>query len=218
MILNGRVEFLVKQIIDAVAIVISARNEEAESVGELLANGDSAFVRIVRAIVERTLGAIDLFSFARNDIDDSEKGVVAVEDRAGAANDLDPIDEIDVEDEGCFNVGAVSQIIVHAVSVYQQQHSAVEISKADSSDPEECVIAVVRDAESRHAAQKVREGSVTELFDLVRCHDGYGRRGFGRFLLDFGCSVYFGNIQVHECLNREFSQVHLLLGGSDFGR
>ena len=77
----------------------------------------------------------------------------------------------------------------------KEQDAAVGVSRAvEAAHPEMFESPLVGEIKSPKTAQKIGQGSVAVFLDFVSCDDGYRRRGFGDFLLIFGCGEYRGNI------------------------
>src|ERR1041385_5934858 len=112
------------------------------AVGEQLSDGYPPLVSVKLAIIERSLDAVDLFALPGNHVDDTEKGVITVEHRTRAANDFNPIDQVNIEDERRFNKRAIRQVVIDAVTINQQQHSAIKIAQADTSGSQKCIVAI----------------------------------------------------------------------------
>ena len=89
--MRRRIEALEKEPVRALAVIVRAREEERGAVGERLSDDSPCLVVLESGVLSQNLAAIDLSRFAGDDIDDAEERVIAINHRAGTANDFHPV-------------------------------------------------------------------------------------------------------------------------------
>src|SRR5579872_884930 len=190
------------------AVIESAGKKHAQ-VTELMPIRSSALVGAEAPGLIRKLPVFDLFDRAGNDVDDRKKSVGAVQGGTGPANNLHPLDYVDIHQEFISHHGLAENVIVNAVSVNQHQNPAVPVPQTPkAAHAHESVIAVISDIEAGHTAQNVAQVAVTKLLDLVPCdHRDRSRRIAGALHvlggavnLDVGQFFQTGFTQVFACL------------------
>src|SRR5206468_2155647 len=136
------VELLVEEPL-AVAFGTRTREEKSGTVFDLPSVGDAPGIGPEAGRAERELTAAVLRRISSHDVHDREEGARPVEGRAGAADDLDVVDEGDVELELAPDQGFGIDVVVRAVPVDQHEHAAVVIAgTAESPDAEIGVVPV----------------------------------------------------------------------------
>src|SRR6185437_12147911 len=203
-VLRGSIELPKEQILRAVAVVIGSRQHELHAVGELFANRRAAGIAVETAVGGRGFHAVDLFALARNDIDNAEKGVVAVEHRARAANDFHAVDQVEIQDESGVDERAVVQVVIDAMAVHQEQNAAVEIAEVHAARAEKLIVAVVGNVKALDTFEQIAERPPAVTLDLIGGDDGGGGWGFGGFLCELRRAEHHrdvhqvGDVQIGE--------------------
>src|SRR5512146_152317 len=153
-IVGRSVEFREKQVLGG-AGVVSAGEQQFERL-KLLAVGDPSLVAIEAARLGGQFRPLHLCSSFRDHVDYGEKGVGTVKGRNGTADDLYPVNEINIEDELCSQVGPIVHVVIQAVPIHEQQNAGVVISRPiETAYTHVAVVAVVSNVEAAHAAQYV---------------------------------------------------------------
>ena len=210
-VLGRGVVFLVEQFFLPVAVGERTRQEQLHAIGEGLAQRHAGLVSVELPVLDGALRAVDLPALAGHDVDHAEERVVAIEHRTGAADDFHAVDQVHVEDEGRIYEGAVGQVVIHAMPVDQHEDAAVEVAEVDAPRAEEGVVPIVRHLKALQALQRVAQGTVAVLLEIVRRHDGDRRGRFRGLLLELGGGIDFGNLEVHQSFEGQFRQI----GGLD---
>ena len=124
---------------------------------------------------------------ARDDVDDAEHGVGAVQRRAGAGDVLDAVDQADVERELAAGVGRVVDRLVDAHAIdHQQQARRVVAGHADAARAGVGVGAVDARVHAGQAVEHLGQRAVALGADLARrAHVDHARR-VGRVLVVLG--------------------------------
>src|SRR5258706_1143015 len=184
-VLRWRVEFLVEQIVRAIAAVNRARKQELQAVGELVAERYAAGIGVETSIGTGGLDAVHLSALAGEDVDHAEESVVTVKHGTRAADDFDTVNQVNVQNERRVNERAVVQVVVDALAVDEEQNAAVEIAEVDAARAQKSVVAVVGNVKTLYAGQNVGQRPVAVALDFVGRDDRGGRRRLGGFLFKF---------------------------------
>jgi hypothetical protein len=136
-----------------------------------------------------------------------KKAFGPIEGRARAANELDPIDELDVERELGADVRLVVDGIVHAMPVDQDQDSRVVVAGTlEAADADVAVVAIVRHVEARGGPDNLGEGPIAVERDIARGHDRYGRGRVGDLLQELRRAKDGLHLNLHEVGQLEVGQ------------
>jgi hypothetical protein len=159
-----------------------------------------------RARRRRCLDPLDVAPLLRDEVDHGEERITAVEGGAGAPDDFDPLDQIEI-DAGFFtDVGLVIHVVVRALPVQQEQNPRVVIPGAlETPNADIRVIAVTGDIEARKRLEDVAERAVSVRLDLRRRHDAHERRDVPRALRALRRGD--DDFQIHELLEVERQEI-----------
>ena len=148
-----------------------------------------SFVSIITGGFARHLAAVpfQLAPFARDHVDHPQKSVVAIEHRSWSANDLNPVDQIRIQNKFRPDESTIRKIIVDAVAIDQDQNAAVEIPAIKASDADEGIISIVGHVQSPRTLEDVSQSAVAVLFHLICGDNRDGRRRFGGGLFASRC-------------------------------
>jgi hypothetical protein len=132
------------------------------------------------------MNAAGLVLGARDEVDDAGEGARAVQERSRAADDLDPIDVVEVDAAVAADVRAVEQVVVQRLTVGEhEQPIAVVVGLAQAANTGRSVGVIVREVESADAAERLGDGGITEGAELLAVDD----RDRARRVLDALCEA-----------------------------
>ena len=108
------------------------------------------------AAAARQIQAVDRPATLGDDVDDTKERTRAVQRRARATDDFDPLDQVDVEGKFRADQCTAEDIVIESVAVDEEQHAGVVIAGTrKAAHPKEAVIAVVGDVKAANTAQHV---------------------------------------------------------------
>src|SRR2546422_1058441 len=100
------------------------------------------------------------------------------------------------------------------MAVDKKQLAAIKITGAiEAANAEVTVAPVVSDKQTANALQNIREGAITEFFDVVRRDDGYRSRRIGYFLLELRGAGDRWHLDLHQLFNAELRKLRFLRAG-----
>ena len=192
----------------AVTREAASGDEHFHPIGHSGSIGQTTPVGVVRTRLTGRLDAADLLRPFRQDIDHSENRVVPIERGPRSADDLDPVDQVHVEDEIVHDGRRVVQRVVHPMSVQEQQDSSAEIPRStESANADEAVRPGIGHVETGRAPQKVAERAPAVGPDVLSGEHRHRRRRLRCLLFALRCrSDGYG----HQLFETHFGIVHLI--------
>jgi hypothetical protein len=182
----GHIE-LGKAEIGTLTVASRYRSDDFGTVVETLAISGPAVHRAETRIGRTYFDAVDLLRCSSDDVDHAKQRIAAVDRRAGSAYDLDPFDQIDIDQLLATDVGRVVNGVVGPLAVDQQQHARVVVLRSgEAARPDIVVGTVAMDVKAWHAADRFGHGAPPVLLDVFAADDGYRRRGCRDSLAESG--------------------------------
>ena len=171
----------------------------------MIASADSG-APPVRAEASRLAGKFDPghgLGAPGNDIDDGKKSACTIQRGTRPPHDLNPFDQCDVQRKLGAQLRRVVDVVVEAVPVDQQEDLIViPTGPGETPHVHVSVVTVIRDVETPHTAQGIRQRPVAEPANLVSSDDGHcGRR------LPVALQIHRGAIHLNF-LERLGVQIH----------
>src|ERR1039458_74057 len=139
---------------------------------------DSALVGVERGSLGGEFQAIYILSVPGNDIDCGKKRVTAKERRSRSANNLYPLNHLDIDRKLGSNHCFVVDVVIQSMTVDKQQDSRVVISRpGESPDPATAVVPVVGYIEAANGSENIGKGAVTVFLNLGGSNHRHRGRG-----------------------------------------
>src|SRR3989344_929347 len=143
----------------------------------------------------RDLGALEVAPALGDDVDGGEERVRAVKRGTRTADDLDAIDAVHVNDGFVAEESLIENVVVDAVAVYEQEDTAVVITRALEAARARVGIGTVGgDIKTGYAAQDIRQRAVTVFADFIGADDADRGGRLAQLLLVLRSAVDRGNI------------------------
>src|SRR3990172_6993084 len=121
-----------------------------------------------RSPLERQLGPCERLRLAGDDVDGGEQGVAAVQRRARAVYDLDPLHQVHVDALILAGAGVVPDVVVHRVAVDLDLPPGVVVAGAGKAAHADIgVIAVIVDVEAGNGLQHLAQRAEAVTGDLL---------------------------------------------------
>ncbi|OIQ79403.1 hypothetical protein GALL_388560 [mine drainage metagenome] len=191
--------------IAAVIIQHGCRQQHIRAIFQLPAVGHPALFPAVAGQFPGNLGAVEVAAFLGDDVDDAEKGTIAVDGRAGSGHVLDTVDQFDIEQSVIADISFVVDVVIGRIAVDHQQDAADVVAGAAETATAKGPDALVKGrVEARHAVEDVGQRAVAIGPDVVGRHDGHRGRRIDDLTRHFRCRDH---VHGHQLFQRHLDQV-----------
>ena len=212
---RGGIEVGIVQGLPTGAVHQGPGHEELNLVFVVVPQGEATLVIPGTPTFEGGLAGMEGLWIPCDDVDHPEKGTAAVHGGPGPADNLHPLDEVNVHDRAALDERAFGQAVVDALAVHEEEQPRVVVTRpAEPTGAEVGVVPVVGNVEPADAPEDVGQRLVSETPDLFPVHDGHGSRGVRGELGAFGSGSDALDLHLKEVLEAELGQV----GGIRVGR